>query len=182
MFKVVTGLLLFALVAVPAAAQESGQSCSTIAEDAARLACYDAIFRDGVPEGEAGGLVLKSERLIPARPSGREPATFAISCEAGAPAVSFSFAGQLVSATGDIAPITFQVDQNATLVRTLASSDNNTSLAFATPREASAFLDALNGGTNLKVRMTPIGQRSVTVDFKLSTVRGEIGALRESCR
>lgn len=182
MIKFVTGLLLLALMAMPAAAQESGQSCSIVTDDTERLACYDAIFRDGLPAGEAGGVTLSSERLIPARPSGRQPATLTISCDAGAPVVRFGFANQLISGTGDITPVTFQVDQGVTQVRTLGASTDNTSLSFTTARETAAFLDTLNGGSNLKVRVTPIGLRSLTVDFKLSTVLGEIGALRESCR
>lgn len=182
MFKVIAGVLLVGLLAQPVMAQESGESCAILADNSGRLACYDAIFRDAPPVGDTGALVLNSERLIPARPSGRAPATFTIACVAGAPTVSFGFAGQLMSSTGDIASITFQIDQDATLVRTLQTTDANRGLTFATPREAAAFLDDLNGGNNLKVRMTPIGQRSLTVDFKLSTVLGEIGALRESCR
>src|SRR6218665_509606 len=99
---------------MPAVARESGQSCAPLSDDAARLACYDAIFRDTAPVEPVEQLVLDSERLIPARPTGREPATFTIACDGAAPSVRFAFAGQLVSATGDIAPITFQVDQGAT--------------------------------------------------------------------
>jgi type VI secretion system protein VasI len=180
--SLVFGALAFGFVAMPALGQETGESCAAIGDDAQRLACYDGIFRTGTTELPSGALTYESERLIPARPSGRGPATFSVACAAGAPQVSFGFAGQLVSATGDIAPVTFQVDQGQTQVRTLEASSDNTSLSFAAARDAEAFLNSLNGGTTLKVRMTPVGQRSLNVNFRLTEALGEIGALRESCR
>ena len=177
---VFAGLAALTLVA-PALGQETGESCAAIGDDAQRLACYDGIFRGDAPEAP-GGLSYDSERLIPARPSGRGPATFAVACVDGQPQVSFGFAGQLVSATGDIAPVTLQVDQGQTQVRTMQSSEGNTRLAFASTREVTGFLDSLNGGTTLKVRMTPVGQRSLTVNFRLAGALEEIRALRDSCR
>lgn len=164
----------------PALGQETGESCAAIGDDAQRLACYDGVFRDA-PEAP-GGLSYDSERLIPARPSGRAPATFALACVAGQPQVSFGFAGQLVSATGDIAPATLQIDQRQTQVRTMQSTEANTRLTFGSPRETQAFLDSLEGGRSLEVRVTPIGQRSLTVNFRLAEALDEIRALRESCR
>lgn len=104
-----------------------------------------------------------------------------VACETSTVVVSFAFAGQFVSNTGDIAPVTFQVDQNATSVRTLAANDENTALSFGPGRESEAFLDSLEGGTNLRVRMTPVRQRSVAVDFRLPDHVDEIAALRAGC-
>jgi hypothetical protein len=164
-------------------AQETPQACSVIADDGERLACYDALFRDrGGERGEvAEAVVLDSERLIPARPTGRAPATMTVECSNGAVLVSFAFANQLVSNTSDIAAVTLQVDQNATAVRTLRASADNTTLSFAAGRESQAFLDSLEGGTSLKVRMTPVRQRSVTVDFRLPEHIAAIEAIRQSC-
>ena len=174
--------LLAGLLTAPGQGQETGESCAGMADDAARLACYDSIFRADPPAAPEGSLSYESERLIPARPSGRAPATFAVACVAGKPQVSFGFAGQLVSATGDIAPVTLQVDQRQTLVRTMQSTESNTRLTFANDRETQAFLDYLAGGRALEVRMTPIGQRSLTVNFRLTEALDEIAALRDSCR
>ena len=170
------------LLAAPAQGQETGESCAAVADDAARLACYDGVFRTDTPPAPAGGLSYESERMIPARPSGRAPATLTIACDAGQTRVSFGFAGQLMSATGDIAPLTLQVDQRQTQVRTMQSTDGNTRLTFANDRETRAFLDSLGGGRSLEVRVTPIGQRSLTVNFRIAEALAEIGALRESCR
>jgi hypothetical protein len=173
--------IVVACLGAPAFAQSTPEQCAVLADDGERLACYDALFGAAV---EAAGepIVVQSERMIPALPSGRGLATLTIACVSGAIDVSFSFAGQLVSNTSDIAPLTLQIDQNATSVRTLAANDANTALSFATPRETNAFLDSLAGGTNLKVRVTPVRQRSLTVDFRLPAVRDEIAALRAACR
>ncbi len=181
LFKVIAAVLFAALVSAPAFAQETGASCAPIGDDAERLACYDRLFRSGdLPLGGAA-VTIESERLIPALPTGRKPAEMIVSCDSGILTVQFRFAGQLVSATGDIAPITFQVDQNATAVRTLSTSSDNTAAGFWTTRESLAFLNSLAGGTNLKVRMTPVRQRSMTVDFRLAEQREAIEAARNAC-
>jgi hypothetical protein len=175
-------LIALGLVAAPGAimAQSTPQACAAIAADPERLACYDAIFRDAAVL-PADAVVIESARPIPARPTGREPATMTIACEPSGVVVSFAFAGQLVSNTSDIAPVTLQVDQGGTSVRTLAADDSNTSLRFAPGRESEAFLDSLAGGTNLRVRMTPVRQRSVTVVFRLPEYFDDIAALRAGC-
>jgi hypothetical protein len=163
-----------------AVAQQAVAQCTVIQDDGERLACYDAIFlrKSTTPDQE---IVVASERLIPARPTGREPAMMSIGCENGEMVVSFAFAGQLVSNTGDIAPLTYQVDAGGTTVRTLRADTDNIRLSFADQRDTQTFLDSLIGGTNLKVRVTPVRQRSLTVDFRLATVAEELSAMRESC-
>lgn len=170
-----------AIPAAPAVAQQDkAEACAAIADDGERLGCYDAIFRH-VGDIPAAEIVIESERLIPARPTGRASATMMVSCAPAGPMVSFAFAGQLVSNTSDIAPVTFQVDANGTTVRTLSANQTNTVLSFDPGVASRTFLDSLAGGANLKVRMTPVRQRSVTVDFRLQEHAEAIGALRESC-
>jgi hypothetical protein len=174
-------VLLALLVAVPAQAQETGASCAPIEDDADRLACYDRLFRTNDPPTGGGAVTIESARLIPARPTGREPAEMTVSCDAGELTVQFRFAGHLVSATGDIAPLTFQVDLNATAVRTLNASPDNTAVGFWSTEESAVFLNSLAGGTNLKVRMTPVRQRSLTVDFRVAEHGDAIAAVRTAC-
>lgn len=176
-------LALFATAASigAAEAQETPQQCAAIADDAARLACYDALFREPAPEGDLQPVVVQSSQLMPARPSGRQPATMTVSCADDGIAVAFEFAGQLVSNTGDIAAMTYQVDSGGTLVRTMRADPGNTRLSFASAQETATFLDHLVGGTRVKVRMTPVRQRSVTVDFRTDEVAEEIAALQARC-
>ena len=168
----------FAGVAV--AQQQSPATCASIDDDAERLGCYDAIFR--VPGGAlTDAVVLESEQLIPAAPTGRAPVTMTVACDAGELRVFLRFAGQLVSQSGDIAPVTFQVDSGATSVRTLAAREENTVTSFAAGADSVAFLDTLVGGTNLRVRMTPVRQRAVNVIFRLRDHVDEIATLRQTC-
>ena len=133
-------MIVVCLPAALAVAQGGVEACVALDEDIERLACYDALFRNtgALPEG---AIVLESERLIPASPTGREPATMTLSCEGEAVRVSFGFAGQLVSNTGDIAPLTYQVDAGGTTVRTLRASADNRQLSFSNGTDTANFLD-----------------------------------------
>ncbi len=177
--------LVFLTIAVGAAggavAQQSPAQCAAINDDGERLACYDALFRSGTAEGAAEPVVIESERMIPARPTGRRPAVMTVACGEAGPEVRFTFAGQFVSNTGDIAAMTYQVDSGATLVRTMRADETNTELTFATPQETATFLEGLAGATNVKVRMTPVRQRSLTLDFRVDAVADEIAALQTGC-
>lgn len=164
-----------------AIAQEDARSCAAVADDPSRLACYDAIFRvagDGLGVAE---LRIESEQQIPARPNGRAPAEMVIACIDGGLDVRFRFANHLLSSTSDNAPLTLQVDAGGNTVRNLPVGQDNTTVGFATARDATAFLNTLESARNLKVRVTPVRQRSLTVDFRLQEVADAIEAVRASC-
>jgi hypothetical protein len=185
----VRNLVALALVAVgfglvppaPAVAQQqTGASCAAVADDAERLACYDSVFRR--PDAPADNtLTIDSNQPIPARPTGRKPATMTIACTDAGLRVSFSFAGQLLSETGNEAAISFQVQQMGSSVRSLPVSPDNTSIGFTSTRDSDTFLEMLEGGDNVIVRITPVRQRSVQVEFSVRGREDEIGAIREAC-
>lgn len=173
---------LLLLVTQPAfAQQQSGERCAVLADDVERLACYDEIFRAKDDPVDAPQVRILSEQQIPARPVGRAPAEMVIDCRDTMLEVHFSFANQLLSNTGDDAPVTFQVDQGGNTVRNLPVNASNTAVGFDAPKDAAAFLDTLEGARNLKVRMTPVRQRSQTVDFRIAQYADDIGALRGLC-
>ena len=180
--KLFVAIVLAALLLVlPAAAQQTGETCAAIDADAERLACYDAVFRiadDGLIASE---VLIQSEQLIPGRPVGRAPAEMAIACFDGGLEVRFSFANQLLSSTADNVGLTLQADLGGNIVRNLPVDADNTTAAFASARDATVFLGTLEGARSLRVRVTPVRQRSLTVDFRLSDLAGEIEAVRASC-
>ena len=165
----------------PALAQTTGAACAALDDDVARLACYDNLFRRGVPAGEGLKVTFESEQLIPARPPGRERATFVVACADDLLSVQFRFAGQLLSATGDFSPITFQIDQQTARTRTLNASPDNTALGFWTTADSNAFLATLDGATNLAVRVTPLNYRSLSVRFSLAGVAEAVAPIRKAC-
>ncbi len=186
MSRLLLSLVLAALLAMPAAGQDApppmGEACALIIGGAERLACYDAIFRTSIPPDGAASVRIESEQSIPARPTGREPATMVIACEAGQLSVEFSFARQFLSATSDNAPLSFQVDLGGNTVRNLPVSADNTAAGFPNTTASAAFLDTLEGGTTLRVRVTPVRQRSLTVEFRMRDHADAIAAVREACR
>lgn len=164
----------------PAFAQQQAAACTAIAGDTERLACYDAIFlASGGPSAET--IILESQQLIPARPTGRERAVIELSCGPDGLAASFEFANQVLVATNSETALSYQIDFAGTVVRNLPTSNEGTRVGFATPEQTMDFFDAVLGGRTLRIRVTPPRQRSLTVDFRLIDRRDEIAALRQSC-
>ena len=172
--------MLGTIFAAPAFAQ-SGAQCAALAADGERLACYDAIFRNGAGATETLSATFESEQLIPARPSGRRPATMTIACEAGRLSVAFAYAGNAMSALGRDAGITLQVDLQSPRSRTLMVNADNTALVIDDTAESLAFLDMLAGANNLTTRVTPANSRSLSVRFSLAGVLEQIEPVRAAC-
>lgn len=174
----ITGLST--VMAAPALAQ-SGSNCAAIAADNERLACYDSVFRADAA-GQAGlSVSFDSEQLIPARPSGRMPATMTVSCTAGTLTVAFAYAGNTLSALGRDVGLTLQVDLQAARSRTLTVDETNTAILINNTQDSLAFLDMLAGANNLTTRVTPANSRSLSVRFSLDGVLEEIAPVRAAC-
>ena len=171
-------ILLLAPV-LPAAAQ-SGAQCAAIAGDTERLACYDGVFRTG-PSTAEHSVTLESEQLIPARPSGRAPATITVSCDAGVLQVAFGFAGNTLSALGRDTGITLQYDLARARSSTLPVNADNTAILIDNSRDARAFIDDLAGATNLTVRVTPASTRSLSVRFRVDAFAQEVAPVAAAC-
>lgn len=175
--------LVFASAALvsPALAQSSGAQCATIGGDAERLACYDGLFRAADNPSEQMSVVFESEQLIPARPSGRAPATMTISCSAGTLSVAFAYAGNTMSGLGRDAGLTLQVDLQAARSRTLPVNAANTAVLLDNTADSLAFLDLLAGANNLTTRVTPVNSRSLSVRFNLEGVLEQVEPVRDAC-
>lgn len=160
---------------------QTGPQCAAIGDDGQRLACYDDIFRsaDGTPA--AASVTLESEQLIPARPSGRAPATITVSCETSGLQVAFGFAGNLMSALGRDTGITLQYDLQRARSSTLPVNADNTAILISNNRDAAAFLDGLAGATNLTVRVTPASTRSLSVRFRVDSFDEAVAPVVAAC-
>lgn len=179
-FRSLFALALLCLGAAPAAAQ-SGEQCAALDNNSERLACYDGIFRSGTDGAETQSVTFQSAQLIPARPSGRAPATMTVACTAGNLSVAFAYAGNTMSALGRDAGITFQLDLQAARSRTLLADSTNTALVIDDSAEAAAFLDMLAGANNLTTRVTPVNSRSLSVRFSLAGVLEAVAPVRDAC-
>ena len=177
-------LALLPLLAAPvpqALAQAGVSQCVSIGTDVERLACYDGLFRTAQSDQAGLAVTLQSEQLIPARPSGRAPATIAISCQDDVLSVAFAFAGNTMSALGRDAGITLQYDLQASRSRTLPVNADNTALVLDNSRDAAAFLDGLAGATNLTVRVTPVNSRSLSARFRVDAFLADVSQVRAAC-
>ncbi|WP_332700451.1 hypothetical protein [Devosia sp.] len=172
-------ILFFSTPAVMA--QQTGMQCTTIADNAERLACFDAAF--AAPKSDAGGIqiVFESEQLIPARPNGRRPATITVACDAGVLSVAFAFAGNTMSALGRDAGITWQFDLQAARSRTLPVNGDNTAILLDNTSDALAFIQSLEGATNLTVRVTPVNSRSLSVRYRVDSFGDQVAPARAAC-
>lgn len=174
-------LTLVGVISASPAFAQSGAQCAAIGTDPERLACYDATFRDGAGTTEAQSVSFNSEQLIPARPSGRQPATMTVACEAGNLSVAFAYAGNTMSALGRDAGITLQVDLQSPRSRTLAVNASNTAIVMDNTADTLAFLDTLAGAQNLTTRVTPVNSRSLSVRFNLAGVLEQVEPVRAAC-
>ena len=181
-FLPVLALLPLFFAPVPIAFAQSGVAqCIALSADAERLACYDGLFRNTDTAASGLSVTLESEQLIPARPSGRAPATMAVTCDAGVLTVAFAFAGNTMSALGNDAGITLQYDLQAARSRTLPVNADNTAVLLDNTRDAAAFLDGLAGATNLTARVTPVNSRSLSVRFRVDAFIAEVLPVRAAC-
>lgn len=176
----ILALLVLLGLAGPSQAQ-SGAQCAPIDNDAERLVCYDEIFRPGGIVPEATSVTLQSEQLIPARPSGRAPATITVFCEADVLKVAFGFAGNSMSALGSDTGITLQYDLQRARSSTLPVNEDNTAILIDNTRDARSFLDGLIGATNLTVRVTPATTRSLSVRFRVADFAEEVAPVIATC-
>lgn len=160
---------------------QTGTQCAAIPGDVERLACYDGLFRSGNASDPAISVTLQSEQLIPARPSGRAPATITVFCEAGTLQVAFAFAGNAMSALGRDTGITLQYDLQRARSSTLPVNADNTAILIDNTEDARAFLDGLVGATNLVVRVTPASTRSLSVRFRVDAFAAEVAPVVAAC-
>lgn len=179
-FMALVGLVVLGAMPVAPALGQTGALCAAIDSEGERLACYDAIFRGAVGEGGLS-VSFESEQLIPARPSGRQPATITVTCAAGTLSTAFAFAGNTMSALGRDGGITLQADLQSPRSRTLSVNATNTALVIDSTVDTNAFLDGLAGANNLTVRVTPSNSRSLTVRFSLAGVLEQVEPVRAAC-
>ncbi len=181
MKRFVAVLILPAMLAVSAPANaQSGAQCAAIDDDAARLVCYDDLFGGDAEQDNGDAVIFESEQLIPARPSGRAPATITVSCEANGLQVAFGFAGNTLSSLGNDVGMTLQYD----LTRrssTLPVNTANTAVLIDNSRDALAFIDNLAGVTNLTVRVTPASARTLSVRFRVDSFAQDVAPVVAAC-
>lgn len=182
MKRLVSALLLpLVLASAGPVLAQSGAQCAAVADDGERLACYDGLFRTGSVPDAANSVTLSSEQLIPARPSGRAPATITVFCEADILKVAFGFAGNTMSALGRDTGITLQYDLARARSSTLPVNADNTAILIDNTAESQAFIDGLAGATNLTVRVTPASTRSLSVRFRVDAFAAEVAPVAAAC-
>ncbi|WP_140048849.1 hypothetical protein [Devosia lucknowensis] len=165
---------------LPVAAQ-TGAQCAAIGDDGERLACYDTLFRTAAGAAPLASVTLESEQLIPARPTGRAPATITVSCEAEGLKVTFGFAGNTMSSIGRDVGLTLQNDLARARSSTLPVNAENTAVLINNTADTISFLDSLEGTTNLTVRVTPVSTRSLSVRFRVDAFPAEVAPVVAAC-
>jgi hypothetical protein len=104
-----------------------------------------------------------------------------VMCEDSKLSIAFGFAGNTMSALGRDAGITLQYDLQAARSRTLLVNAENTAIIMSEADGAAAFLQGLEGATNLTVRVTPVNSRSLSVRFRVDAFMAEVAPVRAAC-
>lgn len=187
-------LALVALVALGGQATADA-GCAAIPDDAARLDCYDRLYRDAQgppawavwethdPLSGATGLraALPAEAPFADRFGDPARAHLYLACEGGGLAVWVRFGGAYLDPRDGGTRMTYRLDGDPPKARDFQLSQDRRGLGAFTARSAGLLLDELEGRRRLVVRATPFRTSTVTAAFDLSGLARPLARVRAAC-
>lgn len=194
------GVIVLCMAPLPAAADPA--ACARIAEDAARLACYDAAFPPRAAQPASGSrsqwqstaaaslLPGHSNRVV-ARESTDDircrwinprPVKLVIQCKDNVTSVAFETGCYMTSSQyRSYGHVTYQLDDQPPRVADMVAGTDSRSLGFWSGDAAIPFLRELVGKARLAVKMTPYAEDPVSASFDLGGMAEAIAPVREEC-
>ncbi|WP_435170777.1 type VI secretion system-associated protein TagO [Falsirhodobacter sp. 1013] len=167
-----------------------------------RLRCYDGIFRG--QENEAASetstpwtvssvrsllddsttTVMQTSSLDPLtlRNGQTEHGALIIRCKEGVTSAYITFAGHFMSDLDRSGRVNYRIDDLPATWREMTISGSHEALGMWDMRQASMFISAIMGGSELFVRATPLNESPIEMQFNIAGAAEAAKPLRENCR
>ena len=206
-FRLLAAPLLTLLTALPAAADMT--RCLDLADDDARLACYDeeagyapaAGTPSDTDQADAGTdtgdwtidveksvmddstnvfLFLDADQQTNC-PYKDAPHTIAIACRENETNLWFRFGGCFMSDIQGKGRVTYRLDSDQARTKSFRESNNNMALGLWSGGQAIAFIKEMFGHERMIVRAQPFSESQVTGHYDIAGIETAIKPLREAC-
>ncbi|WP_119165181.1 hypothetical protein [Algihabitans albus] len=186
--------LVAAVLPLPAVASTD---CAGIPDDAARLACYDSVYRapgqetprwalsetiSALDDRREVEMVLDAVAPFEDRFGELVRASLHLACRGEEMQVWVHFGGAYFSEHAGGATMIYRLGDGAARRRDFAVANDRRSLGFWTGRAAGLFLGELEGQDRLTVQATPFRTNRATAVFDLAGFPAALRKLRAACR
>lgn len=181
---------------------QSGQTCAKIVSDAARLECYDLVFKKSVVSGDTSGtgkwrvreeisklddtanvsLTLTSSDKHPGKFGGSKESTIFIACRENTTSIYVSFADHFMSDNAGGGEVTYRIDKKEAAKKSFRESSDNSVLGLWSGASAIPFIKGLVGGETLLLRAIPFSESAVTATFDIRGLENALKPLRTACK
>jgi len=177
---------------------QAAEDCTAVADDARRLACYDARYRPATvettsqawsvrtetsPVDDTANVYVESRATAPItdRFGQSHYPSMVLRCQENTTAVSIYFGGLFMAGIQGYGEIIFRVDDKPAFNRTFEESTSNEHLGLWSGGRAIPFIRTLFGGTALLVRATPFNENPTTFTLPIAGLEEAVKPLREAC-
>jgi type VI secretion system protein VasI len=183
-------------------AANAQEKCKSIADDDARLSCYDIengvtitetpVIQDGgkwrvsteispMTDQKTVFMILDSDNDITGGYAAPGPATLILRCAEGETNAFILLNDQFLSDTQNYGWVDFRLDDDEMDSIGMRASDNNKALGLWGSSSAILFIKGMLGHEKLTVRATPHNSNAVVAVFDIRGIDQVIGELRETC-
>lgn len=186
------GLASFAGIA---GAQED---CTDIADNAARLSCYDAKYRPATASSTVSRWVVRQEKSkiddtrnvflsstadepVPGQFGASATPVLFIRCSENQTSLYIAFDDLFMADIQGYGRVTFRKDSEKAFTENLDVSTDNHALGYWSGAQAIPMTKKLFGGDALLVRATPFNESAVTFTVSIAGLEQAIAPLREAC-
>ncbi len=194
-----TAILVVCLSNSSVQAASDSSTCASIRDDAARLECYDLVFKKSysrstetakwdvvteiskIDDTKNVHMVVDSREPFIGRFGQEMRGTLYIMCRENETNLSIWFGGYYMSDHRGGGEITYRIDVLPAAKARFLESNNNEHLGLWSGATAVPFIKKMFSHDNILIRATPFSDSSVTMEFPITGIEDAIAPLRDAC-